>query len=356
MEALKMKLIEVARNQRDLLNEGIAWVAVWKQRQKNGKQSWFSEEIFPDGGVEHDEPIFDDEQKTRLGEILAIDKNAVLLNSYLHSWIGSADEPLGAMSISKGIENHYLMQNALIKHYLAGTMDTTESFPPIRREEFEFSNIAEREYAIEPDFTDLQLTEREELGLGVERRENFQGENAESLCGRMQASDIPETITIELPATNVNEEILRDLLNSKYSLIDAALGGDSAWDHEYGTDGLPLTDLPIEFADGKVKFEWLRFDGDKDAVEAWSAFLCAAVKYSATAKRVTAKDSNPENQKFAFRSFMVKIGMSNAQSKWARKWLLKNLHGDSAFATQESKDRWQAKHGKKAVVKEGDAE
>jgi hypothetical protein len=306
MEERTMKLIEVARQQRDLLNEGIAWIAVWKQAQKNGKSSWFTEDIFPDGGVENDEPIFDEEQKTRLGEILEIDENAVLLNGDLHSWIGSASEPLNATSISKGIENHYLMHDFLISRYFSD-----EDEPKLT--EAELSNIAEREYAIEPD---------------------YHGE--------------PDTITIELPALNVKEDILRDLLNSKNSLIDAALGEDCYWQHEYGTDGLPLTDLPIEFTDGKVRFEWLRFGADSDAVQAWSTFLAAACKFSKTAKRVTAKDGEVENEKFAFRTFMVKIGMNSMENKWSRRYLLKNLTGDTAFATPESKERWNAKHLKNA--------
>jgi len=161
----------------------------------------------------------------------------------------------------------------------------------------------------------------------------------------------PDTIIIELPAAGVNEEILKALLNSKNSLIDAALGKDCAWEHEYGTDGMPLTDLPIEFADTEdgrvVKFPWLKYGADSDTIGAWSAFLAAAVKFSKTAKRVTAKDTAVDNEKFAFRTFLVKVGLNDADNKWARKLLLKNLKGDSAFATPESKAKWMAKHGSK---------
>jgi hypothetical protein len=217
-------------------------------------------------------------------------------------------------------------------------------------------DTAETEYAIEPDFTDLQMTEREEFGLGTEHHDDPQGENG------MPASDVPDTITIELPATNVKPEILMALLNSKNSLIETALGNDCAWEHEYVTDdpsragSLPLTDLPIEFADGKVKFEWLRFGSDSDAVTAWSAFLAAAVKFSKTAKRVIAKDEgfDEENGKFQFRVFCVKIGLNGAEHKWARKYLLRNLKGSTSFATQESADRWNAKHNPKKTNEEGE--
>jgi hypothetical protein len=171
-----------------------------------------------------------------------------------------------------------------------------------------------------------------------------------SLDGRFAATPnygevaAPETIAIELPAMNVKADILRDLLNSKNSLIDAVLGADCAWEHEFGTDGLPLCDLPIEFTDDTVKFEWLRFGADGDTIKAWSAFLAAAVRFSKTAKRVTAKDSEVSNPKFAMRTFLVKLGMNGMEDKWCRQRLLQNLSGDSAFATSESKERWQAKH------------
>jgi hypothetical protein len=174
----------------------------------------------------------------------------------------------------------------------------------------------------------------------------------------MSADDVPDTITIELPTTNVKPEILTALLNSKATLITAALGEDAYWyspEPEYGPENpgtwygpAPSENLlPIEFADGKVKFGWLRFGAPSDAVQAWSTFLAAAVKFSKTAKRVTAKDTEVENEKFTFRTFMVKIGMNDADNKWARKLLLRNLKGDSAFATPESKQRWLAKHGSK---------
>jgi hypothetical protein len=257
-----------------------------------------------------------------------------------------------------------------------------------------------------PAFEDLRLDEREELGLGQTRRDPV-GENGmraddvperftyrAELCDpespdRMEiftadsdenaikqaleycagevvllelhqltddyefvrAVDIsqPRTIAIELPATNVKPEILTALLNSKASLIETALGEDCAWQKEYGTDGLPLCDLPIEFDNGagKVRFEWLKYGADSEAVKAWSEFLAAAVKFCKTANRITAKDAPVENQKFAFRTFLVKIGLNDTEHKQTRKYLLRNLAGDSAFATPESKQKWLEKHGAK---------
>ena len=277
-----MKIIEVAREQKDLLNEGIAYIAIWQQALSNGKRSWFTEDFFPVDS-NNEEPVFDDGQKARLAEIAALDSDAVLLNGYYHARIGSTDEPLNAASIADGLKWHYEQHNALVSGYLAED---------------------------EPNPQD-----------------------------KKEAAS--ETITIEVPFTSCGDltrakENLAALLQSKATLIKAALG-------ENGTGA-----LPIEFADGTVKFEWLRFGTDSEVIAAWSAFLCAAVKFAKKAKRVTAKDTGlPENQKFHFRAFMVRLSMNSAENKAHRKLLLRNLSGDSAFATIESKERWQAVHGSK---------
>jgi hypothetical protein len=156
------------------------------------------------------------------------------------------------------------------------------------------------------------------------------------------AADAPETIAIEVPFTSCGDltlakENLAALLQSKATLIKAALSGD-------GTG-----ELPIVFTGETVKFEWLRSGTDAGVVATWGAFLCAAAKFAKKAKRVTAKDTAVGNEKFHFRAFLVRIGMNDADNKMHRRLLLRNLSGDAAFATPESKARWQAKHLKKAA-------
>ena len=54
----------------------------------------------------------------------------------------------------------------------------------------------------------------------------------------------------------------------------------------------------------------------------------------------------PENEKFAFRSWLTKLGWKGAEGKMERNLLYKNLNGNTAFCTEESKIRWEAKHKK----------
>ena len=59
----------------------------------------------------------------------------------------------------------------------------------------------------------------------------------------------------------------------------------------------------------------------------------------------------PENEKFAFRSWLTKLGWKGSEGKMERNLLYRKLNGNTAFCTEESKIRWEAKHkGKKTTA------
>jgi len=324
-----MKIIEVARTQRDLLNEGIAFISIWREATKNGKFSWFSEDFHPIE-VNDTDPVFEEEQLTRLAEIAAIDENAILLNGYYDSWVGSADEPLNATEIAEGIKRHYEIDNRRIKDYLAGEQDEDDE------------TIDE---TTEPD-TAEEPTETETDNLVT--------------TGDWVAEEEPadcDTFTIELPWRSCGDltrarENLQKLVEGKATLIKAALGEDG------------IGELPIEFTtEDTVRFKWLKLGtqapnpadgkavtfgtiGDWDSVRAsWTEFFCHLIKFAKKSQRVTAKDGELDsNPKFSFRTFLVRIGMNGAEFKVVRKTLLRNLEGSTAFATAESAERWKSKH------------
>ncbi len=168
-----------------------------------------------------------------------------------------------------------------------------------------------------PDFEDLQMTEAEELGLGRKRREDWQGENG------MQTDDYtPEesdTLTIEMPLEGLTEENianLEKLIASKASLIKKALGIDA---------------LPIERTDTTLRFPWFAFGTPGEDVAAYARFIGALYAAAKKQQRVTAKEHLVDNEKFAFRVFLIRLGFVGDDYKAARKILLRNLSGNSAF-------------------------
>lgn len=122
-------------------------------------------------------------------------------------------------------------------------------------------------------------------------------------------------LTVEVPFDKVNVGNLTKLIDAKGSLIKKALG---------------IADLRIEPKDDRVAFPW--FDQvDTDSAAAYTHFISALCEMSRNAKRVTVTEKEVDNEKYAFRCFLLRLGFIGAEYKTERKILLKNLTGSSAF-------------------------
>ena len=94
-------------------------------------------------------------------------------------------------------------------------------------------------------------------------------------------------------------------------------------------------ELPILEEDGKVCFPWFNAEKNPEAIKAYDHFICKLCDMAKTQKRVTAKEKTVENEKYAFRCFLLRLGFIGAEYKTARKILLQNLEGSSAFKTEK---------------------
>ena len=123
-------------------------------------------------------------------------------------------------------------------------------------------------------------------------------------------------LTVELPAVQVNVELLGKLLEAKGALIRKALG---------------VTELPMETHEDKVAFPWFQEQPSEDERKAAIALISHLGAFSKHAKRVTAKAKPVANEKYAFRCFLLRLGFIGKEWKDERKTLLRNLSGSSAF-------------------------
>ena len=123
-------------------------------------------------------------------------------------------------------------------------------------------------------------------------------------------------LTVEIPPDKVAVGNLTKLLDAKGNLIRKALG---------------ITDLRIEVLDDRVAFPWFVELPDADSVKAYTHFISALCEMSKNAKRVTATEKPVDNEKYAFRCFLLRLGFIGSAYKMERKILLKNLTGSSAF-------------------------
>ena len=122
-------------------------------------------------------------------------------------------------------------------------------------------------------------------------------------------------LTAEVPLDSTAVENLTKLLEAKGRLIRRALAVDK---------------LPIEVTDRAVKFPWFS-ECSADECKAYTHFVSALCDLAANAKRVTAKEKETGNDKYAFRCFLLRLGFIGAEYKAERKILLRNLTGSSAF-------------------------
>ena len=125
----------------------------------------------------------------------------------------------------------------------------------------------------------------------------------------------PVGLTVEVPLDGSAVENLTKLLKAKGRLIRKALAVES---------------LPIEVTDIMVKFPWFA-DCGVDECKAHTHFISALCELAANAKRVTAKEKETDNDKYAFRCFLLRLGFIGSEYKSERKILLRNLTGSSAF-------------------------
>lgn len=128
-------------------------------------------------------------------------------------------------------------------------------------------------------------------------------------------------LTVTIPFTKVNVANLTSLLEAKGSLIKDALG---------------ITDLRFEMNEDSVSFPWFSKVEPEEAMT-YTKFIIAICEMTMKQKRITAKPKENENEKYAFRCFLLRLGFIGDEYKADRKLLLSKLNGSSAFKSGAKK-------------------
>ncbi|MEG1447664.1 MAG: virulence protein, partial [Ruthenibacterium sp.] len=87
-----------------------------------------------------------------------------------------------------------------------------------------------------------------------------------------------------------------------------------------------------------ISFPWFAGELDTDTVKAYTDFIAALCKMSREQKRISNTEKAVENEKYAFRCLLLRLGFVGAEYKADRKILLKNLTGSSAFKNTAIKE------------------
>ena len=164
------------------------------------------------------------------------------------------------------------------------------------------------------------------------REKGFQAEDPLADCIEDDAAeDQTETeeitgVCISMPRslfTDGSLENLKAIVAAKGNLIKKALGTE---------------ELPIEVTDAKVSFPWFVGTPTPEELKAYDTFICKLCEMARNAKRVNAKEKDTDNEKYAFRCFLLRLGFIGAEFKTERKILLRNLTGSSAFRSGQPKE------------------
>ena len=140
---------------------------------------------------------------------------------------------------------------------------------------------------------------------------------------------LPETaesirLIIQMPRsafTNKALDNLKRLVESKASLIKKALGTDS---------------IPIIENEEIVTLPWFQGECSSDEVKAYTHFITAFCEMAKKQTRVNSTEKPADNEKYAFRCFLLRLGFIGSEHKIERKILLSKLTGSSAFKAPKS--------------------
>ena len=126
-------------------------------------------------------------------------------------------------------------------------------------------------------------------------------------------------IVISMPKANFTEKALENLtrlVQSKGALFGRAFGADAS--------------MPV-ISEDTVNFPWFPMTTEPSEINAYTQFVDKLCGLARALKWVNAQPMETDNDKYAFRCFLLRLGFVGEEYKTVRKILLHNLTGDSAF-------------------------
>lgn len=176
----------------------------------------------------------------------------------------------------------------------------------------------------EYDLSQYDREPQEPVTNGEEPMEDCPPDYLTPIDTKPQDENVGLTVAISLDKVSVGN--LTNLLDAKGSLIKKALG---------------ISATPIEIGEDKVSFPWFGEGLDVDEVKAYSHFIAALCEMSRNQKRISTTEKAVDNEKYAFRCFLLRLGFIGNEYKTERKILLRNLSGNSAFKAAKAEKTYR---------------
>ena len=197
----------------------------------------------------------------------------------------------------------------------------------------------------------------------------------EAIESEAAAEPEPVELTVSLPTTRHTGNTLRNLVNLVYTragLINKALGTRFAAEKEltevlaeaewiYTAEDFRLALASYEEEHGPaltgititpetITFSTLPETNKPETIKAFTELVAMMNKQALEQKRIHAKVVNEENEKYALRIWLTRLGMNGPEYKGTRKVLMENLSGHAAFRTEADKQRWMERQTEKRAA------
>ena len=172
-----------------------------------------------------------------------------------------------------------------------------------------------------------ETAENEPAAVETEADEQIQMETSEEPAPTEEEMAEPDedSLSISLPRSLFTETALKNLdalLRSKGRLIRHAFD---------------IKEATYTLTNDRITFAWLHGTITDETAKAYAEFISKLCEMARMQKRVTAKEKIVDNEKYAFRCFLLRLGMIGNAYKESRKILLQNLTGSSAFKSGHRK-------------------
>ena len=158
------------------------------------------------------------------------------------------------------------------------------------------------------------------------REAGFVAEEDETEMPTAEVDSEEDSLAISLPRRFFTETALKNLdalLASKGKLIQKAFNIEKA---------------TYTLTEETIKFAWFHGKIAEDTVRAYTDFISKLCEMAQKQKRAVAKEKAVENEKYAFRCFLLRLGMIGDDYKTSRRILLQNLTGSNAFKCGHRKE------------------
>ena len=164
---------------------------------------------------------------------------------------------------------------------------------------------------------DVALLAEEDAEAGA--ADNPVDKTLEDADTKNDAADDDTRLTITIPRANLPDDALtrlKQIVANKGILFKNALQTET---------------LPIIVTDEEISFPWFTLTGMEGEATAYAQFITALCQMAREQKRILDKPYDGDNDRFAMRIFMVRLGMKGAEYALARKLMMRNLSGNSGW-------------------------